>query len=117
MTSNKYGGVIWTNHALERLEQRKISREDAIRAFNYPDKFKDGKKSGTKECIKKIGDKTVTLIVKENEHYEWVCLSAWIDPPLPGTKDAIKREKYHDFQRRYKKAGFWGRLWMDIFGN
>lgn len=105
--NQRYGGVIWTNHALERLHQRKLPQHIAFLAFQAPDEREAGKQQGTTELRKRYKNSTITLIIKPNERREWLVLSAWIDPPLPGTIDHKKKEAW----KAYKKAGFWGKLW------
>ncbi|MDQ3098985.1 MAG: hypothetical protein M3Q44_04525 [bacterium] len=105
-----YGNAIWTNHALDRLGQRGLSQQMAWQAFQYPDKRLDGKNPGTMEYQKKFGISLVTVIAKQNEKGEWLILSCWIDPPLPGSIDIKKNE----FWKKYKKAGFWGRFWLTL---
>jgi hypothetical protein len=69
-----------------------------------------GKQDGTIEYIKKYQNSTITLIVKPNERRELLVLSAWIDPPLPGTQDAKKRDQYQE----YRKATGWKKIWLII---
>lgn len=107
MSQHHYAGAIWTNHALERLIQRGLSQELAGQAFSSPDRIFSGKQPGTQERQKKFENSLVTIISKQNERHEWIILSAWIDPPLPGTADYKKKKQY----LRYKNAGFWERLW------
>lgn len=104
--NNHFGGVIWTNHALERLGQRGLSQELALQTFKNADIYYEGKNPGTTEFKKRFGTSTVTLIAKKNEKGQWVVLSNWIDPPLFGTEDYKKREEW----KKYKKANFWGKL-------
>ena len=94
MASNTYGGIIWTNHALERLSQRGLSRELAWTAFKNPDDTYSGKNPGSVEYHKKISSSNVTLIAKQNEKKEWIVISVWVDPPLPGSIDAKKQQNY-----------------------
>src|SRR5438067_1442736 len=103
-----YRGAIWTNHALERLGQRGLSQEMAGETFNKPDRFIKGKKPDTIEYQKSFGNSLVTLIAKQNEKKEWIILSCWIDPPLPGSIDLWKKEQYN----KYRKASVWGQLWL-----
>ena len=105
-----YGNAIWTNHALERLGQRGLSQDIAWRTFRYPDSTTAGKNPGTKEFQKKFGPSLVTIIASQNEKREWVILSCWIDPPLPGSIDIKKNE----YWKKYKKAGFWGKFWLTL---
>lgn len=103
-----YGGLIWTNHALERLGQRGLTQEMAWQSFKNPDRSFSGKKIGTIEYQKRFNHSQVTIIAKKNEKNEWLILSCWIDPPLPGSIDAKKKEEY----RKYQKAGFWGKFFL-----
>jgi len=105
-----YGGIIWTNHAQERLLSRGVPQHMALSAFQSPDATFPGKNPGTMQYEKKIESSTITLIVKQNEKREWVILSGWIDPPLFGTKDYKQREEW----KKYKKAGFWGKIWYQV---
>ncbi|MEN9327737.1 MAG: hypothetical protein RI947_545 [Candidatus Parcubacteria bacterium] len=107
-----YGGAIWTNHALERLGQRGLSQDIASQAFNHPDASIPGKQSGTTEYTKRFGKSMVTIIATRNDKREWLILSCWIDPPLPGSIDEGKKEKWLDYRSAYSKAGFWGKLWL-----
>lgn len=110
MTSRTYGNLIWTNHALERLEMRRLPQEIAWSAFKYPDKVVDGKVPGSREYQKKYRGSLITLIAKPNERREQIVLSCWIDPPLPGTQDARKKDEW----RRYQKASWWMK-WLLTF--
>lgn len=106
--NNHYGGVIWTNHALKRLYQRGLKQEKALEAFHSPDRTLIGKKSGTSEFQKRFGPSFVTIIATKNDHNEWIILSCWIDPPLPGSVDAQKKDAY----KTYQKASFWKKFWI-----
>lgn len=103
-------GAIWTTHALERLAERKLPQQMAGVAFSQPDKMTHGRKGGATEFYKRFGDHHVSVIAKQNEKNEWVIISAWIDPPMPGTRDFRKKEIY----KKYKKAGFWGKAWLSL---
>mgnify|MGYP001578919046 CR=1 FL=1 len=105
-----YGNAIWTNHAMERLNQRGLSQNIAWQAFNKPDNSFAGKQSGTTESQKRFGESLVTIISTRNEKGEWLILSCWIDPPLPGTMDYYKKEDYKKFQ----KSGFWGKVFLTL---
>lgn len=110
MVSRNYGNVIWTNHALDRLGQRGLSQQMAYQAFSNPDSSFPGKKPGTTEYQKHFGNSLVTIIATQTEKREWLILSCWIDPPLPGSIDSKKNEYY----KAYKKAGFWGKFWLTL---
>ena len=106
--NKQYVGAIWTNHAMERLGQRGLSQELAGQTFVNPDKKVPGKLTGSYEFQKRFGPSLVTVIAKPNEQNEWIILSNWIDPPLPGTADEKKKIAYH----KYQKASGWGKMWM-----
>lgn len=106
--NSRFGGIIWTNHALDRLGQRGLSQDMALKAFNDADCKSAGKQSGSYEFQKKFGKSYVTVIAKQNESHEWIVLSCWIDPPYYGTRDWKDKQYYH----AYHKAGVWGKLWI-----
>ena len=110
MSKTHYKGAIYTNHALERLDDRGLTQDMAAETFRYPDKRISGKNPGSYEYTKKYQNSTVTVIAKQNEKGEWLILSVWIDPPLYGTKDYQKKQDYLASRR----AGFWGKLWYVI---
>jgi hypothetical protein len=105
-----YRGLIFTNHALERMRDRGLSQDMAYEAFSHADSSTAGKVQGTIEHVKKIDSYRVTMIAKENERREWIVISAWIDPPMPGSIDIKKRENY----QRYQKASFLGKLLLTL---
>lgn len=102
--------LIFTNHALKRISDRKMNKSMILQAFTSPDRKNKGKNPDTTEFIKHTGSSTITLIAKQNEKNEWIALSAWIDPPFPGTKDYKDRKRY----LAYQNAGFWGKLWLTL---
>lgn len=106
---NNYKNLIFTNHALNRIYEREIKKETAYEAFKNFDK-KNNKKDGKTEFIKKIDKHIITLVAKKNEKNEWIVLSAWMDPPLAGTRDAKRKEEY----KRYQKAGFWKKMLLTV---
>jgi|GEM_PF-1196102 len=88
-----YQGIIWTNHALERLKARQIPQEYAWKTFRFPDGSKPGKSGGSQEFTKKIESYSVTVIAKQNDQKAWLILSAWIDPPIQGSIDVKNRHQ------------------------
>lgn len=110
MNGSNYKGIIWTNHALERLRERKLPQQTAWLTFTQPDEKLKGKEKNTIEYRKKIGSSTVTVIATQNEKKQWIILSCWVDPPLPGSIDIQKKKAYQE----YKRAGFWKRIWLQV---
>lgn len=101
---------ILTNHAKDRITQRKIPDSYITSTFNSPDTSSPGKQSGTHEYTKQFGIYKVTLIAKQNERYEWIIVSCWMDPPMSGTEDEKKRNEY----KAYQKASGWGKFWITL---
>jgi hypothetical protein len=108
--SNHFGGVIWTNHALERLKQRNMTQNMAFEAFSNADRVIPGKKLHTTEYQKRINNYFVTVIATKNEKNEWILLSCWVDPPMPGSIDVKKRNNY----LAYKNASGWRKIWLTL---
>ncbi len=115
----KINDIVFTNHSIQRLKERGITGEMVWQTVKTPDVKSPGKEKHTTEFIKKIGDRKVSCIGKKNYIGEWVILSAWMDPPLEGTKDHKKRasylkglEKEKEYSRKIKEASFLGKLWL-----
>lgn len=102
--------IIFTDHALKRLEERYFKKTMVEFTVTAPDKVVPGKQKGTTEYIKVFDSKKVTAIVGTARTGEPLILSCWIDPPYEGTTDYKKRKRY----LAYKSATFWGRLWMEF---
>lgn len=115
----KINDVVFTNHSIERLKERGISGEMVWHTVRASDVKSPGKEKHTTEFVKRFGEKKITCIAKKNDLGEWVVLSAWMDPPLAGTKDHKKREAYlkdlkknKDYYKKMEKASFLGKLWL-----
>lgn len=110
MAQNYFGGAIWTNHALSRLDERGLTQEMASRTFNKPDSSSQGREIGTLQYQKRFDKSIVTVVAKQNEKNEWIILSCWIDPPLPGSVDEKNRVAY----KNYQKASSWRKIWITL---
>jgi hypothetical protein len=75
----KFGGVIWTNHALERLSQRGIKQGDAWATFKRPDQSRKGTTKDTWVYYRTWGDQKVEVVTKKGDHGETLILSVWSD--------------------------------------
>jgi hypothetical protein len=91
--SKAYKGVIWTNHALKRLKDRKFSQHLAWKTIIFPDKKQRGKNNGSYEFTKNFGHRTVTVVANKTRENEWLVVSTWIDPPLKGSIDLKKQKR------------------------
>lgn len=105
-----YQGLIFTNHAIRQMKNRGLSQDMAALVFKHADRSFKGKTKNAFVYQKRFEDSRVTVIAKQNERNEWVVLSAWIDPPIPGSPDAKEKEQY----KKYQKASFWGKLWLTL---
>lgn len=93
-----FGGVIWTNHALERLQERGIAQGDAWATFNRPDQSRKGSnKAGSwvyyktynvplKDFPDSVGQK-IEVVAKKNEEGKWIILSVWARPVYKSRKE------------------------------
>ena len=72
-----YGGVIWTNHAISRLQDRKIKQGDAWVTWKNPDKSRFSKSKHAFVYERNFGSQVVEVVAKKNDKNEWVILSVW----------------------------------------
>jgi len=117
----KITDVVFTNHAIERMAQRGITGDWAWQSVKQPDKTSPGKEKHTTEFVKRFAQHQVTTVAKKNDVGEWVVLSVWMDPPLHGTSDYYKKEKYNkkmnrnrNLDKKMEKASFWGKIWITV---
>ena len=76
-----FGGVIWTDHALQRLRERNISQGDAWATWKSPEQSRKGSNSnGSWVYYKTYGDQKIEVVAKQNEHRQWVIMSVWSKP-------------------------------------
>ena len=72
-----YGGVIWTNHALQRLKERGVSQGDAWSAWSKPDTSKFDAKRGVWVYRRVYGNYEIEIVAKKNDQGKWIILSTW----------------------------------------
>ena len=99
---NHFGGVIWTNHALDRLRERGIKQGDAWATWRHPEASKKGK-SGNWIYYRNWNGNQIEVVAKQNEKKEWIILSVW-SYPVAAAKKPFAR----------KHGSFW-RLFLKIF--
>lgn len=88
-----FGGVIWTNHALDRLKERGISQGDAWATFNRPDQSRYAKVKGAWVYYKTYPDERggkvrLEVVAKQNEKKEWIILTVW-------SKEIYEKKPYY----------------------
>jgi len=72
-----FGGVIWTNHALAKLQQRGIKQGDAWATWRNPQESRKGKIPGAWIYYRTYGREKIEVVVKKNERGQWLILSVW----------------------------------------
>jgi hypothetical protein len=77
---NHFGGVIWTNHSLDRLRERGIKQGDAWAAWRTPESSKKGSAPGSWVYYRNYNGTQIEVVAKQNEKHEWLILSVWSRP-------------------------------------
>ena len=103
---NRYGGVIWTNHAMERLRERGIKQGDAWATWNRPEHSRKGTVAGSWVYYRSWGGTQIEVVAKQNEKREWLMLSVWSRP----AKFGVRRSDNFS-----EKTSFWRKLYNFIF--
>lgn len=75
--NNRYGNIIWTNHALQRLYERRIAQSDAWYTFQHPDGQIPGSAARSIKYYKDYGPQRIEVVAARNEKKEWIILSCW----------------------------------------
>ena len=87
--NNNFGGVIWTNHALQRLKERGISQSDALAAFNRPQNSKHSAAKGGWVFYRNWSGCQIEVAATQNEKKEWLILSVWSKPSQTWSKEVF----------------------------
>jgi len=83
MKDRNYGGLIWTNHAIQRLNERGISQGDAWAVWNRPDQSRYSTTKGAWIYYRTWNDTRIEVVAKQNEKKEWIILSVWSKKIMP----------------------------------
>lgn len=105
----QYFDLIFTFHAQDQLKNRGIKISEAWETFKHPTRSGKGKHGGL-EFERKFDNYKITVIATQNPKNEWVVKSVWRNPPLSGTPDSKQKAEW----KKYKEAGFWGKIWITI---
>ena len=107
---NHFGGVIWTNHAIDRLKEREIKQGDAWATFNRPERSRKGK-SGNFVYYRNYNGTQIEVVAKKNEQGEWLILSVWSRLINPSNS------KYYSFKntKQTGRVSFWRWLYNLMF--
>ncbi len=94
-----YGGIIWTNHAIQRLQERGIKQGDAWATWKRPDQSRYAATKGAWVYYKTWGNTKIEVVAKQNERKEWIVLSVW-SKPVFDKKDKYKGKKSESFIKK-----------------
>lgn len=72
-----FGGVIWTNHALQRLQERGIKQGDAWATWRNPQQSRYAQNKGAWIYYRNYGSQRIEVVAKQNEKKQWLILSVW----------------------------------------
>ena len=75
-----FGGVIWTNHALDRLRDRGIKQGDAWATWRNPEQSRYAIAQGAWIYYRTWAGQRIEVVAKQNERKEWLILSVWSRP-------------------------------------
>lgn len=103
---NRFGGIIWTNHALDRLRERRIKQGDAWATWNRPQQSRKGTVAGSWVYYRNWGGTQIEVVAKQNEKKEWLVLSVWSRPASQNNLGTLKP---------FPKTTFWRKLYNFIF--
>src|SRR3972149_9391645 len=91
-----FGGVIWTDHAVERRRGRGIKQGDAWATFRRPQVSKYARRKGAYVYYRTTGNETIKVVATKNEDKQWVILSVWSAPKHRSistkTKDSLLKK-------------------------
>lgn len=104
---NHYGGVIWTNHALQRLKERGIKQGDAWATWRNPTQSRKGSAPGSWVYYKNYGTEQIEVVSKKNEKGEWLIISVWSRPIARG----------YSLGSKSGRRSFWRWLYDFIFNS
>jgi hypothetical protein len=74
---NNFKGLIWTNHAIDRLRERGISQGTAWATWRHPESSKKGTSPNSWIYYRTYGREKIEVVAKKNEKGEWIILSVW----------------------------------------
>lgn len=98
----KYQGVVWTNHALQRLSERGIKIDDALLTLNSPQESRYAETKDAWVFYRTWGKDKIEVVAKQNEKGEWVVLSVWSKKVFDPNRD--------------RSESWWQYLWRQIVG-
>lgn len=95
---NQYGGVIWTNHALQRLTERGIKQGDAWATFSHPQESRYATTKGAWVFYRTYDDNQIEVVARQNKEKKWVVLSVWSKQVFPRSSPANQKPNFLENQ-------------------
>jgi hypothetical protein len=111
MLDRNYGGVIWTNHALQRLRERGIKQGDAWATWNRPEQSYKGnlhKGEDAWRFYRTYGNERIEVVARQDENKKWIILSVW-------SKEVFNNKSEAGGGKKKEGGSFWIRLLRKIF--
>lgn len=72
-----YKELIFTNHALERLQQRQVDMSEVWACWRHPQKSYYAATKGAWVYRRNWRHRQIEVVAKQNERKQWVVLSVW----------------------------------------
>ncbi len=73
----EYKGLIFTNHILERMNQRGIDFKDVYWAWARPDETFKAETPGAFKYYRTNDKKLIAVVAKKNDQGKWVVMTCW----------------------------------------
>lgn len=73
----RFGGVIWTKHALSRLGQRGLPQSEVFAVWRRPDDVRYAKAKEAWIYYRTFGNRKIEVVARQNEKKEWIIMSVW----------------------------------------
>lgn len=84
-----YGGITWTNHALQRLSERGIKQGDTWAVWSRPDESRFSTTKGAWVYYRTFNDIKIEVVAKKEED-KWIILSVWSKKIIPSKAQPLK---------------------------
>lgn len=75
----EYQGLIFTKHALDRLNSRSISKDAVVEVLRYPTETKPTGKQNTTKFIKTVNNRLIHVVATYLDNQKtWLIVSVWV---------------------------------------
>ena len=98
--------IVWTKHALNRTNDRKIPQSQILKTISDPDS-KINNSDGSIEVKRSFGNQKVHTLFKETDEGEYLILSCWVNPPNYDSSDFRKYKLQKDLIHASQLKKLW----------